>query len=132
MQLKKLGLSRGAAWDETTAERILLQHIETLQMAEQFSLSPDLLEDLAPRLVLVYEAWKNGKDMRALLPLRTFYRYRKELLKHGIDINVRQPSQPENVVPIIRVLRPQAIAQVPDWARGTSLYFEPKKRKVTP
>jgi II/X family phage/plasmid replication protein len=67
--------------------------------------------------------------MRQVLPLRTFYRYRKELLRHGIDINVRQPSKPDNVVSLVRVLQPQAIAQVPEWAQGTPLYFEPKRRR---
>jgi II/X family phage/plasmid replication protein len=129
MQLKKLGLSHGAAWDENTPQRLLSGHIGTLQMADQFSLSSETVDGLPPRLLLVYKAWKSGEDMRQVLPLRTFYRYRKELLRHGIDINVRQPSKPDNVVSLVRVLQPQAIAQVPEWAQGTPLYFEPKRRR---
>lgn len=128
MQLKKLGLDRASAWDFGTTHSVLLNHIASVQMAEQFSLTPDTLDGLPPRLVLVYEAWKRGKDLRQMFAIRTFYRYRKELLKHGIDINVRQPPEPENVIPLVRVLRPEAIAQVPDWAVGTDLYFEPKRR----
>jgi II/X family phage/plasmid replication protein len=128
MQLKKLGLARGSAWTAETPQQLLAEHIASLQMADQFTLSTEAIEGLPPRLLLVYEAWRNGKDMRQILPLRTFYRYRKELLKRGIDINVRQPAQPENVVPLVRVLQPQAIVQVPEWARGTPLYFEPRKK----
>ena len=49
-------------------------------------------------------------------PKATFYRYRREFLKHGIDIAIRQSSK--------------AIAQVPDWAVGTSLYFDPKLNRA--
>lgn len=129
MQLKKLSLDRASAWNVETPQRVLLYHIKGLQMADQFSLTPALIEGLPPRLVLVYEAWMNGKDLRQIFPLRTFYRYRKELLAHGIDINIRQPARGENTIPLVRVLRPQAISQVTDWAIGTSLYFEPLQHR---
>jgi II/X family phage/plasmid replication protein len=126
-ELVKLRLDRASNWDDETPLRALYDHIKKVQMADQFSLTPDSLEGLAPRLRLVYEAWKGGRDIRQLLPLRTFYRYRKELLAHGVDIGIRQPAQSDNVIPLVRALRPQAIAQVPEWAKGTSLYFEPKR-----
>lgn len=129
MHLKKLGLHEARLWTENTAMELLQDRIESLDMADQFSLAPECLDGLQPRLVLVYEAWKLGRDLRQLLPIRTFYRYRKELLPHGIDIGVRQPGTPENVIPLVRVLRPEAIVPIPTWAIGTSLYFEPKKAR---
>ena len=128
-ELVKLRLDRGSNWNDETPLQALYRHIEKVQMADQFSLTPEILDGLAPRLRLVYEAWKNGRDVRQLLPLRTFYRYRKELLAHGVDIGVRQPGQPDNVIPLVRALRPQAIAQVPEWAKGTSLYFDPAAKR---
>jgi len=98
-------------------------------MSDQFSLTPDTLDELPGRLIAVYKLWKDGEDLRALYPKASFYRYRAELMKHGIDINVRQPAKPENVIPLVRVLRPEAISQVPDWAVGTELYSDPKKLK---
>jgi II/X family phage/plasmid replication protein len=95
-------------------------------MAEQFSLTPAILDDLPARLIAVYKLWKDGEDPRGMYPKATFYRYRREFLSHGIDIAIRQPSTPDNVIPLIRVLRPEAIAQVPYWAIGTSLYFDTK------
>lgn len=130
MQLKKLGLDWATAWSETTPIELLQEYIKGLDMAEQFSLTPQILEDLPPRLKLVYKAWQNGDDLRQIFPGSTFYRYRRELLKHGIDINIRQPSQPERVIPLVRVLRPEAIVQVPEWAKGTSLYLDPPRRKA--
>lgn len=107
----------------------LMTYIESLNMSEQFSITPVDLEGLPARLVAVYKLWKEGEDLRGMYPKATFYRYRGEFLNLGIDIAIRQPSKPQNVIPLIRVLRPEAIAQVPDWAIGTSLYFEPKVNK---
>lgn len=106
-----------------------MAHIESLDMAEQFSLTPAILEELPGRLVAVYKLWKDGEDLRGMYP-KAFYRYRAEFMKHGIDIAIRQPSKPDNVISLIRVLRPEAIAQVPEWAIGTPLYFDSKQSKA--
>jgi hypothetical protein len=45
----------------------------------------------------------------------------------GIDLNARQPARLENVVPRVRALRPEDIAQVSERAMGTLLYFDPGK-----
>jgi II/X family phage/plasmid replication protein len=130
LQLKEKGLDKAANWYPCMPISLLLTYIESLDMAEQFSLTPAILEALPARLVAVYKLWKDGEDLRAMYPKATFYRYRSELLKHGIDIVVRQPSKPDNVIPLIRVLRPEAIAQVPDWAINSPLYFDPKYKNT--
>ena len=98
-------------------------------MSEQFNITDTDLEGLPARLIAVYKLWKEGEDLRALYPRASFYRYRAELLKRGIDIAIRQPAKPDNVIPLVRVLRPEAIAQVPEGAIGTSVYFEPKLKE---
>lgn len=123
MQLKEYGLNSGRHWSESTSQEKLMTHIEGLSMAEQFSLTPAILDDLPARLIAVYKLWKDGEDLRGMYPKATFYRYRSEFLKHGIDIAIRQPSTPDNVIPLIRVLRPETIAQVPSWAIRTTLCF---------
>jgi II/X family phage/plasmid replication protein len=125
MALRDRGLARASAWENIHPLDLLQHAIEALDMADNFSLTPEILEGLPPRLILVYEGWKSGKDLRQLFALRTFYRYRKELLKRGVDINIKQASSADNVVPLMRALHPEAIAQVPDWAKGTTLYFDP-------
>lgn len=134
MALRERGLARASTWENIRPLDLLRDAVAKLDMADKFSLTPEILDGLPPRLILLYEAWKNGKDLRQLFAARTFYRYRKELLKRGIDINIRQPSTPDNVVPLVRALRPEAIAEVPDWAKGTGLYFDtlaPGKRKAS-
>lgn len=127
IQLKEKQLSVGAQWHESKPLELLIQYIEGLNMSEQFSITPVNLQGLPARLIAVYTLWKEGVDLRAMYPKASFYRYRGEFLKQGIDIAIRQPSKLENVIPLVRVLRPEAIAQVPEWAIGTSLYFDPKK-----
>lgn len=127
IQLKEKQLSVAQQWRKTTPIEQLMTYIESLNMSEQFNISPLDLEGLPARLIAVYKLWKEGEDLRALYPKASFYRYRSEFLKQGIDIAIRQPSKPENVIPLVRVLRPEAIAQVPEWAVGTPLYFEPKR-----
>lgn len=124
MALKELHLDRASGWNSSTPLEQLLTKIEGLSMAEQFSLTAESIEGLAGRLVAVYKLWKEGEDLRGMYSRATFYRYRAELLKHGIDIAIRQPPKATNVIPLIRVLRPEAIAQVPDWAIDTPLYFK--------
>lgn len=130
IQLKDKGMSKASCWVEALPITLLIAYIESLDMAEQFSLTPDILDGLPARLIAVYKLWKEGEDLRGMYPKATFYRYRAEFLKHGIDIAIRQPSKPDNVIPLVRVLRPEAIAQVPEWAIGTSLYFDPKRNKA--
>ena len=127
IQLKERNLSVAQRWNESTPIEQLVMYIESLTMSEQFSITPVNLEGLPARLIAVYTLWKDGVDLRAMYPKASFYRYRAEFLKKGIDIAIRQPSKPENVIPLIRVLRPEAISQIPEWAIGTSLYFDPKK-----
>ncbi|MFZ2538986.1 MAG: phage/plasmid replication protein, II/X family [Oscillospiraceae bacterium] len=127
IQLKEKQLSVAAQWNDNTPFEQLMSYIGSLNMSEQFNITPANLEGLPARLIAVYKLWQDGVDLRAMYPKATFYRYRGEFLKQGIDIAIRQPSKPENVIPLVRVLRPEAIVQVPDWAVGTSLYFVPKK-----
>lgn len=83
-------------------------------------------EGLAPRLQGIYSAWAEGVDVRAMFKSRaTFYRYRSELLPLGIDIAVKRPREESNVIPLRVVLTGKPF-EVPAWARGTPLYFEPE------
>lgn len=97
-----------------------------MTMTTTSTLSDTVLDSFRPALRLAFLAWQNGEDLRAQLPHRTFYKYRKELLPHGVDIATLQPKETSNVVPLVRVL--EAVpAQIPEWAYGTPLYFEPPR-----
>lgn len=131
MQLKDDGLEVAANWQEETPKHKLNTLLERLEMSEKHTLTDIDLTGLPPRLVAVYHLWKEGHDMRKLYPRETFRRYRKQLISHGIDISIKQGNRLEpapNVIEFRRVLRPERCAQVPEWAMGTPLYFEPRRR----
>lgn len=124
-ELKKLGLEVAANWADNESPTQMADYLGRLNMTDNVNIPDEILETLSPRIRLAYQSWLHGEDLRAILPLRTFYRYRRELLQHGIDINVRQPYEDRsNVVPLIRVL--EAVpADPPHWVYGTDLYFDP-------
>jgi len=137
MQLKDLHLNLACNWGDNTSQDILYRLLNGLNMSEQHTLTAANLEGLPPRLVAVYHMWKEGHDLKKMYldqrgqPSKTFYRYRKSLLEKGIDIAIKQGNRPEpnpNVIEFRRVLRPERVDQVPAWAFGTPLMFEPRAK----
>jgi II/X family phage/plasmid replication protein len=128
MHLKRLGLHRLEGWNDNTSSEVHHQHLENLEISEAFMLDLATLDGLPPRLRAAYQLWKDGHDLRVMFSRPTFYRYRSQLLPVGIDISVKQDRAPEsNVVPL-RVTLIGKPASVPDWAIGSSLYFQPRQR----
>ena len=124
-ELRKRGLNVVANWRDDTAAKILLSTAEGLVMSGQ-ELLPDIeLSKLPHNLRMAYSAWQNGDDLRDILPRRTFYHYRKQLLPLGVDIGVLVPKdKPSNVVPLRQVLDAYP-ATIPEWAYGTPLLVGP-------
>lgn len=117
-------------WAADTPAKLHALFLGAIDMSNQFTLTHDEIDGLPARLVAVYRLWKSGEDLRSMYPKNTFYRYRRQLLEHDIDIALIQPKSFDNVVPLVRALRPQAMAEVPEWAKGTSLYFRPTAGKA--
>lgn len=128
MELKSLKLDRLHNWKVGTGVTLHREYVGRVNLPENIELPPDVKEGLPARLQLAYAAWLRGDDLRVTLPRMTFYRYRKALLPHGVDLLALRSKEPQsNVFPLRRVieLRP---AGVPEWAKGTSAYFEPPRR----
>lgn len=120
MELKRRGLRWCFHWGNNTGAELLTGIAKGLNMSDQRSVPNAALEDLPARLRMAYESWLSGLDLREILPARTFYRYRKQLLPLGIDLAICQPREKSNVVPLIRVLEAIPVGP-PDWAKGTPL-----------
>ena len=127
MELKDRGLDVLANWQQDTAALLYAEFLGKLNVPDNIELDPPSIEALKPRLRLAYDSWMRGTDLRVALPRMTFYRYRAELLEHGIDILTVRPSLPQsNVLPLVRILEARPAA-VPEWAHGTPVYFEPSR-----
>lgn len=127
MELKQRGLRVAANWASVDAPALVAERIKQMKMPEKMKLTKSTIKGLPGRLQLAYEAWLDGKDVRAMVSRATFFRYRNELLKHGIDISIPQPVKPEsNVVPMFRYIVANFEGNViPDFAKGTPLYADP-------
>lgn len=128
MELKREALHLLANWSDNTAAELHASKLQGLHVSGAFMLETEVLDGLPGRLQAAYQLWRDGHDLRGMFSRPTFYRYRSGLLKHGIDIAVRQERagpDTSNVVPLRVVLVAQP-ATVPDWATGTPLYFEPR------
>lgn len=130
MELKRLGLDQGIAWKDETAAEQHAEKMKGLQMPEHIELPTDELEALPARLRAAYELHQKGMDTRQIYSRRTWYRHRRELLQHGIDLsaNIGNEDAHANVVPFVRRLIAEPVDHVPPWAVGTPLYFEPRVR----
>jgi II/X family phage/plasmid replication protein len=132
MELQRLGLRWAANWlpmDGVPFDplQLLRDRLGTMTMTTARTLPEDVSNSLTTAQRLAYSAWLNGEDLRGLLPNGSFYRLRAKLLPCGIDISIcRNKNTQSNVVPLVRVLEAKP-ANIPDWAEGTPLYFEPRR-----
>lgn len=115
MHLRRLRLEKPMNWDMDTAEVLLLQYIKLLQLSDVCMLKDEILDTLPPRLRMTYQSWLNGDDLKAILPSKTFYRYRNQLREYGIDISTASPKEKTNVIPLVRILEAKPVG-IPDWA----------------
>lgn len=124
-ELKKLDLRYAREFDSLKAEQVFRSYLDRIIMPENFSLSTDILESLPRNVRGSYLLWKHGEDLREALSKNTYYKHRRILLEHGIDISVLQKKDQSNIVPLVKVL--EAVPEkIPDFAIGTPLYWRPR------
>ena len=118
---------RAGFWDGDLAASVLDSQLAVLEVSDTMRLPDDVIAGLPPKLVPVYDAWRNGRDLRAIYSKPTFYRYRRQLLNlAGIDIAhvqlraVVTEAQYVAGFPIRDLLNSPGVP-APDWARGTTL-----------
>ena len=130
MELSKFGLLEVQSWKETSFEEVYNRYVGKLEFSENMKVGADIpdLDKLPARLRAPVQLWYEGHDLRKNYSRATWYRYKREILNRiGLDISLPQPKQrPDcsNVVPLVRVLEAVPMG-VPDWAKGTDLYYEP-------
>lgn len=121
MMLKETHLDHAWSWTKDTAKELLCSLVlDDLEISDNMPAPDDVLSLLPYRLRLVYQSWKNGDDLRQMLPKNTFYRHRRALLEYGIDIAIPQQAVRNNVIPLIRYLEAQP-ATIPQWAYDKGL-----------
>jgi len=115
-ELNDLELSTAKHCTPHAVTKAYFKYLRRLEMTDQIALTTETLMKLPQRLRSTYVLWKDGHDLRSTMARNTYYRHRKELLEHGINIDIRQTGEDRsNVVPLVRILEAQP-AGIPRWA----------------
>ena len=128
-EMRETGLYVAGNWLTIEESDLFHDYVGRIQMSEQKSTGELFLQIKSRPVAASYQMWLEGHDLRQILPNNTFYRHRRALLEHGIDIaipHVREEQRPSNVVPLKSVLQ-MRVAQIPSWAYGTDYLFEPRR-----
>lgn len=128
-ELRKRKLHLAYNWHTIEEYDIFANYAERIEMPEQKQ-TAEIVEKIKSRpAIATYTMWCDGHDVRAILPQNTFYRHRRLLLEHGIDISIAVPSEaeaPTTVVPFKKTLELRP-AVLPGWVPGTEYLYEPRK-----
>jgi II/X family phage/plasmid replication protein len=106
MELKRLGYKLSRDWDEQAPRALLNTFLERLEMPDQVTLLDDTEKEVPRSVRATYDLWASGFDMKGRLPKNTFYRHRRMLLEHGIDISVpkKDVQRPGRTLQLVRIL----------------------------
>lgn len=115
--LRETGYYMPVNWTPQTAKMLLTEALRKLEMSTKIRLSDVVIESLRPSERTAYYTWLAGGDMKSILPKSTFYRHRKILSQHGVDIGIIRDTEKQDpkVIPLIRILEAEP-ADIPDWA----------------
>lgn len=93
-------------------KQIELEFAEKCEVFTRASAEVDQLASLSKPLLSTYRMWQAGDDIVSKLSRNTFYRHRRELLPHGVDIAIKS-----NVVPLKTKTRVIKLGPVsaPEW-----------------
>jgi len=113
-KLKALNLEIANTLTPAVLWKLYRDFIGELDMSEQIELNSEQLLSLPNKVRGTYALWKQGFDLKDMMPNGTYYRHREVLMSFGIDINIRCDRRDDsNVIPMIRILeaKPAAIPQ---------------------
>lgn len=113
-------------WVNQDISKVFGDYYERITMPDQIELEPIDLEKLG-NAKSTYLLWKEGHDLKSIISIRTYYRHRKLILPHGIDISSPPPkTQPDrsNVVPFVRTITLKP-AVIPTEFLNSDLFYQP-------
>lgn len=115
-ELQHLKLTKAADLAPRVHE-LFAEYQSRIVMNGQRRIAAEKLLELPTKLRATYTLWAEGHFMPELLAKATFYRHRKELLEHGVDISITcdTENKSSNVVPFMRVLEAKPVS-IPEWA----------------
>lgn len=116
------GITHGYHINAHIIDALFNAYLGKIDMTTQATLIDEQLLKIPRTVQATYQLWRQGADLRGLMTgldgqvSNTFYRHRKILLEHGIDINaVCLTPEHNNIVPLMRIIEAVPVAN-PAWA----------------
>ncbi len=129
-ELTKLDLLQAKDFNPALVQSVFNTYLGRIDMAEQIRLNNQITSKLPNKLLSTYTLWTEGHDLRSMMSKPTYYRHRKDLMVHGINIDLRPcESAISNVIPMFRILEAKA-ASIPDWAFDKNMVHYSAKAAV--
>lgn len=122
LYLKDLGLNKAKELTPQKIGELYAKQVGKLEMNAQVKLQPYEEMDLPRAVMGTYMLWRDGARLADILPRPTFYRHRKILKEHGIDIKVSPKKIQLNVIPLIRKIEAKP-CKMPQWSESAGLIF---------
>ncbi len=122
LELKQNGLTHGYHFTQEKLIELFNHYLGRINMNNQATLIDEKLFKLPCKLQGTYQLWRQGASLKDMMPKATFYRHRKQLLEHGVDITFPPThlSHSNNVIPLMRVIEAKPVS-VPAWAYEQNL-----------
>ena len=116
-ELEKRNITTLEQLDEQRCNELYEEYMMRIEISDQIKLDDEQLINLPPVARGTYTMWRDGYDLRSILPSNTYYRHRRQLRALGIDIAIRRDidNQFENILPFIQVIKAEPVG-IPDWA----------------
>jgi II/X family phage/plasmid replication protein len=122
-QLRKLGLNQASSWRVETPKNLFIDYVAKLRLGEPVMLNANDVKSLPYRLRQTYTNWLRCENLMQRMSKPTYYRHRRELLEHGINIAVFPPKEASATIMLNeRMAKP--CVEVPSWAMGTQLCWD--------
>jgi len=122
LYLKDLGLTKAKDLTPSKLGELYAKQIGKLEMNAQVRLMPFQASELPRSVKTSYLCWQSGVRLIDELPKPTFYRHRKILKEHGIDIKVSPKKIESNVIPLMRKIEAKP-CKMPLWSESAGLIF---------
>lgn len=122
LALKDLGLNKAKDLTPEKIGELYAQQVDKLEMNAQVRLQPHEEYDLPRAVKLTYMCWKDGTRLKDVLPKNTFYRHRRILKEHGIDIKVSPKKLQSNIIPLMRKIEAKP-TRMPQWSESVGLIY---------
>lgn len=106
--LKQKGFWRFSLWDQVMQSRVYAMFGDVIADSAHV----DEYLEIPGRAGELALAWRDGADLRTRLSQGTYYKYKKQLLKYGIDISI--PANVTRLNTRLEIIK-LVPCQIPDW-----------------